>query len=345
MTGGGGVDDISDNRRMGHTGDDTGQDPTPVAAETGRMPVVRRAVPTAADLKPKPVTPEAPSATTPQRRLRWIRGRGRGGSADTARSPRRRPRLWLPATGVVVLIVVAIAAGRFLVPAGGPEAGSAPPPTVDTGAPAETPSASPTLPPLPTGPPRPSDALSAWADTIAATTGVPDVAVQAYGYAQLLIARSDPTCHLSWTTIAAIGKAETGHGQPAGTNLDHTGRSTPLLVGPPLDGTHGRALVRDTDAGAFDGDATYDRMLGALHLSPTLWRTYAADGDDDGIRDPNDIDDAAVAVATLLCAGADDLNRLSGWQTALARYRPGASYARTVFSVADQYGKQTRNIT
>ena len=50
--------------------------------------------------------------------------------------------------------------------------------------------------------------------------------------------------------------------------LGQSGRSDPVIVGPVLDGQGGRALVRDTDAGAFDGDATYDRTMGPVRLTP-----------------------------------------------------------------------------
>ena len=95
------------------------------------------------------------------------------------------------------------------------------------------------------------------------------------------------------------------------------------MVGPLLDGKGGRALVRDTDAGAYDGDATYDRAIGPLLLMPSVWNAYAADADADGVLDPYDIDDAALAVGRMLCTGAEDLNRLPGWTAAVGRLHAG----------------------
>src|SRR6185503_21017150 len=124
---------------------------------------------------------------------------------------RRGPGLWLPVVIFATLLVAAIAVGRFLVPAGGPQAGAAPPtsrapsPTVTGGTPTPTLSG---LPPLPATPARPADALASWAERVGTTVDVPEVAVQAYGYAQLMLAQSDPQCHLTWTTIAGVGEVE-----------------------------------------------------------------------------------------------------------------------------------------
>ena len=68
--------------------------------------------------------------------------------------------------------------------------------------------------------------------------------------------------------------------------LGSNGRSTPPVLGPLLDGKGGRALVRDTDAGAYDGDSSFDRAMGPLHLMPSMWASYSSDGDDDSIADP-----------------------------------------------------------
>lgn len=264
--------------------------------------------------------------------------------SETVRAHRRGPGLWLPLIVFVVLLAAGGAVGRFVIPRPAPDPGAAP-----TGGPitAGTPGQSPslTLPPLPTPPARPADALAAWAERIGAAIGVPPVAIQAYGYAQLLMQDNDPSCKLAWTTLAGVGEVESFHGQADGAVLATNGRSDPVIIGPVLNGEGGQPRVQDTDAGAFDGDASFDRTMGPLRLSPTMWRTYASDADADGIQDPYDIDDASLALARLLCSATDDLSQLGGWTTALGRYRSGEAYARSVFQVADGYGQRTRNIT
>jgi len=283
--------------------------------------------------------PEAPTATLDE-------AQPRAGDESPA-AHRRGPGLLLPVVVFVALLTAAALVGRYVVPAGGPDPGAVPPaPAAQPGATgtAAGPSPTLTLPPLPTPPIRPADALADWASRVGGVVGVPAVAVQAYGYTQLLMQGADPQCRLGWTTLAGVGEVESRHGQAAGAVLEPSGRSAPVIVGPLLDGQGGRALVRDTDAGAFDGDPTYDRAMGPMRLMPSVWRAHALDADADGILDPYDIDDASLAVARLLCSGAEDLGQLAGWNAAIGRLRPGAAHARSVFDAANSYGERTRNI-
>jgi membrane-bound lytic murein transglycosylase B len=268
--------------------------------------------------------------------------RGDEAGPRRTRDRRRGPRLLLPVLVFAALLATGLVIGRYVIPAGGAQSG---PEKAQPGAPgvgAETPS--PTLPSLPTPPTRPADALAAWAYKISQVVAVPVVAAQAYGYAQLELQRTDSACHLSWTTLAGIGEIGSRHGQAGGAVLEQGGRSSPAIVGPLLDGKAGRAVVRDTDAGAFDGDATFDRAMGPLRLMPALWRAFAIDADGDGIVDPYDIDDASLALARMLCSGTENLTERAGWMAAVDRYHDGAAYSRSVFQVADNYGQRTRNI-
>ncbi len=270
---------------------------------------------------------------------------------DDADLPPIRPRprgakLWLPLVIILVLLAGVIVVGRFVLQPGTPPEQAAPTRTT-AAVPASglpSPAASPSLLNLPTPPPRAADGLADWANQITTVTDIPLVAVEAYGYAQLLLTQTSPACHLGWTTLAAIGSLESDHGRADGAVLEPTGRSDPPIMGPSLDGKSGRALVKDTDAGAYDGDVTFDRELGPLHLLPSMWATYQIDADGDGILDPFDIDDASAALGRLLCGGGQDLNTLATWSAAVARYRPGKAYESAVFHAADSYGQRTRSI-
>ena len=91
---------------------------------------------------------------------------------------------------------------------------------------------------------------------------VPVVAVQAYGYAQLVMERSDPACHLTWTTLAAIGQTESKHGQAGGQPRQTDGRS---LHGSFLTGRQGRLLIPRDDGG---GNRTLNSMADSWRLPP-----------------------------------------------------------------------------
>src|SRR6185295_8356341 len=81
----------------------------------------------------------------------------------------------------------------------------------------------------------------------------------------------------------------------------------PGIFGPALDGSHGTTLIKDTDAGQYDGDARFDRAVGPMQFIPSTWAIVGVDADDDGQRNPQDIYDAALASAVYLCSGPDDL--------------------------------------
>jgi hypothetical protein len=256
------------------------------------------------------------------------------------------PRWRLPAVALAALVALLVAGaliGRLTAPRTPQTTPTNPNTIVATVPPVAPPppASATTVPPVPA---RPSDALAPWAAKVEAAVNVPATAVQAYGYAQLVLEGARPECHLGWTTLAGIGEVATQHGQVGGAVLDQGGRTTPPILGPVLDGRAGRPLIADTDAGAFDADPNYDRAMGPMLLMPAIWRAYASDGDDDQIQDPYDIDDATLAVARLLCSGTEDLNQLAGWTAALARLQPGAEYARAVFLAADGYGQQSRDI-
>jgi membrane-bound lytic murein transglycosylase B len=189
---------------------------------------------------------------------------------------------------------------------------------------------------------RPADALAGWAQQVGTRVGVPVVAVQAYGYAELVLNRTSPGCHLSWTTIAAIAKVESEHGSSNGAVLGVDGLALPAIVGLPLDGKGGRQLVKDTDQGALDGDTVFDRAIGPLQFVPSTWRENAVDADNSGQADPNDIDDASLAAGMYLCRNGRDLAKADDWWDAILSYNDVRPYAQKVFTEANEYGVRSR---
>lgn len=167
-------------------------------------------------------------------------------------------------------------------------------------------------------------------------------ALQAYGHAEMVLSQARPSCNLAWTTLAGIGSVETNHGTTGGTSLGADGKPIDAIVGPALDGTNGNALIEDTDDGRLDGDTEYDRAVGPMQFIPQTWQRWGTDGDGDGVADPNDIDDAAVAAGHYLCADNRDLSRATDWYTAVFSYNHLDSYVRDVYERADDYGKSSK---
>ncbi|GAA4931953.1 lytic murein transglycosylase [Actinoplanes utahensis] len=189
---------------------------------------------------------------------------------------------------------------------------------------------------------RPADALASWASQVGTQVGIPVVAVQAYGYAELVTARTTPGCHLNWTTLAAIGQVESAHGSHNGAVLGADGVAEPKIYGLPLDGRGGRQLIADTDRGVLDQDTTYDRAIGPMQFIPATWQESAIDADRNGVTDPNDIDDAAMTAAAYLCKGGRDLARADSWWDAILSYNAVRPYAEKVFTTADEYGRRSQ---
>ncbi|NUR72414.1 MAG: murein transglycosylase [Hamadaea sp.] len=265
----------------------------------------------------------------------------------TAMGAARRPQGRLIAGGLFVTAIVTavVLVAVWLAPSGGvptaQESSASAGPT--SAAPSSTGEAS--FSPTPTtssSPLPPNSGLTEWADKLAVKVEIPPVALRAYAYAEYVLTNRKPACNLHWTTIAAIGKIETNHGRVGASTLGPDGRVLPPIVGPALDGKAGRAKVTDTDAGALDNDRAWDHSVGPLQFLPAAWRTFAVDADGDGIVDPNDIDDAALATATKLCEANKDLSQAANWNAAIKTFPDLSAKVQQVFDAANTYGQKSR---
>ncbi|MYS35795.1 membrane-bound lytic murein transglycosylase B [Streptomyces sp. KhCrAH-43] len=186
------------------------------------------------------------------------------------------------------------------------------------------------LPPLKSPkPPGKGEKQSPAAKQSWAEAGIPATVLAAYRRAETTIGRGDPGCRLPWQLLAAIGKVESGHA--AGGRVDERGTTTSPILGPVLDGA-GFAHIADTDGGAYDGDAAYDRAVGPMQFIPSTWAHWGRDGNGDGRRDPNNVYDAALAAGAYLCAGTRDLSVPSDRDRAILSYNHSDTYLRTVLS-------------
>jgi membrane-bound lytic murein transglycosylase B len=187
-------------------------------------------------------------------------------------------------------------------------------------------------------------ALAAWAlgrIELVATLGgrIPAVAYDAYLNAAGRAPTITDSCRVEWEVLAGIGQVESRHGRMTGDHrLASDGVVVPSIRGRALDGTRGTQTIVDTDDGALDGDAEWDRAMGPLQFIPTTWRELGRDGNEDGTADPDNLYDASLTAVAHLClrepGDYDDRGQL---RRALIAYNPSGRYADDVLAWVDRY--------
>jgi membrane-bound lytic murein transglycosylase B len=169
-----------------------------------------------------------------------------------------------------------------------------------------------------------------WASATAAATGIPQRALVGYAGASLALGNESPQCHLGWSTLAALGWIESGHGTHAGSRVSNDGVTSPGIFGPALDGTTYAAIE------GANGGPGWDRALGPLQFIASTWATWGADGNGDSVADPQQIDDAALSAGRYLCHYGD-LSNPDSWRTAVFAYNHVTSYVDAVAAKANDY--------
>lgn len=259
----------------------------------------------------------------------------------TPTTPRRAPRRRIDGAviggvvaGAVALALVAIAIVFSLRSMGGADA-PLPPGAGPSGpayaAPAELPPVAATP-----GPGAANTANGEWVRKAASATGIPERALAAYAGAALFKSLDRPDCGLGWNTLAGIGLIESNHGRYGGSAVGADGTVSPPIFGIALDGSSS-AHIPDSDDGAIDGDAEYDRAVGPMQLIPVTWKNWHVDGNGDGVEDPHNIDDAVIAASNYLCRSSPDMVDADGWRTGLSSYNRSEEYAHAVADAANEY--------
>ncbi|MER6345630.1 lytic transglycosylase domain-containing protein [Streptomyces sp. NPDC001595] len=198
------------------------------------------------------------------------------------------------------------------------------------------------LPPLKSPAPSPSSSASGTpVVTGEAAAGIPATVLDAYKKAEAKLRETKPGCNLPWQLLAAIGKVESG--QARGGQVSADGTTVSPILGPQLNG-NGFASISDTDDGAYDGDASYDRAVGPMQFIPSTWAWAGRDGNGDGKKDPNNIYDAALAAGNYLCRFGWDLSTASDLRSAILSYNNSTEYLNTVLSWLEYYRKGTHEV-
>jgi hypothetical protein len=161
------------------------------------------------------------------------------------------------------------------------------------------------------------------------------VVLDAYVKAAAGIALLHPSCGLRWQALAGIGRTESQHGTYGGAVVGPDGNVSRPIIGIPLDGENGTVGILDTDGGALDGDTVHDRAVGPMQFIPSTWRALGLDGNGDGRADPQNVYDAALSAANLLCrvGPLDD----DGLRRALLRYNNSTAYVDVVLDRSRGY--------
>lgn len=175
-----------------------------------------------------------------------------------------------------------------------------------------------------------------WVVSTAAATGIPERTLFAYAGVALRKSVTEPTCNISWNTLAAIGWIESHHGTIFGGTILPDGFASEPIYGVPLTG--GAVMdIPDFDSGNFDGTAEYDRAVGPMQIIPQTWAAWHADGNLSGSEDGQQIDDSTLAAAGYLCFSGGDLATAKGWDAAVTAYNQAPQYIIDIAATANEY--------
>ncbi len=170
---------------------------------------------------------------------------------------------------------------------------------------------------------------------------IPVMAMDAYLRAERYMAQNQPECGIKWWSLAAIGRAESNHGRFGGATFDFNGTVTPPIIGVALNG-NGFAAISDTDGGTLDGDTEWDRAVGPMQFIPGTWKRWGADGNGDGVINPQNIYDAMLAAARYLCASAQpNMTTDEGRRKAYFAYNRSTAYVTFLTARGSEYDQMT----
>jgi len=248
---------------------------------------------------------------------------------------RRHPVLFIGAISVVLVVLLGLAYAALAPLSNGPLRITAPDAAAPTWA---KPAAAPATVDEPRGEGITDLIDPEWLASTSELTGIPPRALAAYAGAAVVTSETSPDCGIGWNTLAGIGWVESRHGSYGGSVLAANGNIRPGIYGIALDGSS-TAHIPDSDDGRYDKDSEYDRAVGPMQMIPQSWRNWRIDGNGDGKRSPQNIDDAVLAAANYLCRAREDMTDKDGWRDTIATYNSAPSYLLLVAAKATEYAR------
>jgi hypothetical protein len=157
--------------------------------------------------------------------------------------------------------------------------------------------------------------------------GIPATVLDSYLRAVDVQQRENPGCRIAWTLLAGIGKVESGHAR--GGDVRPDGTLIHPIYGPALNGTNNTA--------AIPGEGGWARAAGSMQFIPSSWDRWGADGNHDGVTDPQNVYDASLAASRYLCAGSRDLSTPEDLRAAIFSYNHSGEYVNLVLRWMSAY--------
>ncbi|MFI7008863.1 NlpC/P60 family protein [Streptomyces sp. NPDC050145] len=168
---------------------------------------------------------------------------------------------------------------------------------------------------------------------------IPPRMLQAYKNAVQRIGGVVPKCRgMRWPVLAGIAKVESNHA--TGRKISENGNIRPRIYGVLLNGSGAggnTSVFGDTDHGKWDGTAAGERAVGPFQFMPATWDSTGQDGNQDGVRDPHNADDAALGAASYLCGRGRNLKESSQLRAATFQYNHSNEYVANVTKWINQY--------
>lgn len=162
---------------------------------------------------------------------------------------------------------------------------------------------------------------------------IPPAALEAY------LSAGDHCEGLSWNVLAGIGKVESNHGRVFGGSFSSTGDVVPPIFGAALNGTGAGGNTTPWSSGEWEGqwglEGPWLRALGPMQFISPSWAAFGQDGNGDGVENPHNIFDGALAAGQLLCQSEG--GEIEDIYSALWSYNRSREYADLVMHWARLY--------